>query len=299
MWTRALVVALSLSLGGCPRRAPGDGAADAAVAATVRELVFDDTPVGPERAVVLVPRGAKPGERFPVLVALHGRGESSRGLEAGAWGWLRDYALDRALDRVSRPPLSRSDFEGFVGDERLARINPDLAAHPYRGLVVVCPWVPDLLAPGHSRFEDARPFAEFVVERLLPRVVAEAPALADPGSTGIDGVSLGGRAALFVALHYPKRFGAVGTLQPAVQDRDAQRIAELFAASAARPRIRLLTSDGDYFRGPILALSAALGRAGVPHEHLVVMGPHDYVFNRGPGGIEMLLWHDRALRGEP
>jgi hypothetical protein len=30
----------------------------------------------------------------------------------------------------------------------------------------------------------------------------------------------------------------------------------------------------------------------------MLTGPHDYVFNRGPGGIEMLLFHDRALRGE-
>jgi iron(III)-salmochelin esterase len=30
----------------------------------------------------------------------------------------------------------------------------------------------------------------------------------------------------------------------------------------------------------------------------VIPGGHDYTFNRGPGGIEMLLWHDRVLRGE-
>ena len=30
-----------------------------------------------------------------------------------------------------------------------------------------------------------------------------------------------------------------------------------------------------------------------------VPGPHDYVFNRGPGVLEMLLFHDRALRREP
>jgi hypothetical protein len=27
------------------------------------------------------------------------------------------------------------------------------------------------------------------------------------------------------------------------------------------------------------------------------VGTHSYRFNRGPGGLEMLLFHDRALRG--
>jgi hypothetical protein len=39
--------------------------------------------------------------------------------------------------------------------------------------------------------------------------------------------------------------------------------------------------------------------AGVPVFFDLVLGPHDYDFNRGPGGIEMLLFHDRVLRGEP
>jgi len=29
----------------------------------------------------------------------------------------------------------------------------------------------------------------------------------------------------------------------------------------------------------------------------VVTGPHDYAFNRGPGALEMLAYHDRVLRG--
>ncbi len=33
------------------------------------------------------------------------------------------------------------------------------------------------------------------------------------------------------------------------------------------------------------------------HEHRVALGPHNYDFNRGPGGLEMLTWHDRVLRG--
>jgi hypothetical protein len=37
--------------------------------------------------------------------------------------------------------------------------------------------------------------------------------------------------------------------------------------------------------------------AGVPNVLVVVPGPHDYPFNRGPAVYEMLLHHDRVLRG--
>jgi hypothetical protein len=63
-------------------------------------------------------------------------------------------------------------------------------------------------------------------------------------------------------------------------------------------RLRLLTSVGDFYRGVTKQLHDALSRQGVPHDDALVAGPHDYVFNRGPGAIEMLLWHDRVLRGE-
>jgi hypothetical protein len=32
---------------------------------------------------------------------------------------------------------------------------------------------------------------------------------------------------------------------------------------------------------------------------VTVPGPHDYEFNRGPGAYEMLMFHDRVLRGQP
>ena len=59
--------------------------------------------------------------------------------------------------------------------------------------------------------------------------------------------------------------------------------------------LRLLTSSRDYFRTAIRATSAAWTDAGVAHELVDIPGPHDYPFNRGPGAIEMLLWHDRVL----
>jgi hypothetical protein len=268
-----------------------------------KELVFDTTPVGPEKALAIVPQWGQPGERFPVLVALHGRGEAVRGVDVGAHGWMRDYELGRAIARLRSPPLTREDFKGFVEDARLARINASLAERPFRGLIVVCPWVPDLFTDrDRTNLDAALPYSRFVIEQLLPRALSETPALREREATGIDGVSLGGRVALVVGLAYPGRFGALGTLQAAIQESEPvalARRAKNAIADAQKLRLRLVTSDQDYFRGAIGQLHLALENEGIEHEHLVLPGPHDYIFNRGPGGVEMLLWHDRVLRGEP
>jgi hypothetical protein len=268
-----------------------------------KELEFEGSAIGPEKALAIVPRWGEAGERFPVLVALHGRGESVRGMDVGARGWLKDYDLGRTIARLRSPPLTRDDLKGFVDETRLARINASLAERPFRGLVVVCPWVPDLVNERDRLNLDASlPFGRFVVESLLPRTLEETPALREPAATGIDGVSLGGRVALVVGLAHADRFGAVGALQPAIQESEPPAIARRArdaVGDAHRLKLRIVTSDQDYFRGAIAGLHLALKAEGIEHEHLVIPGPHDYAFNRGPGGVEMLLWHDRVLRGEP
>jgi enterochelin esterase-like enzyme len=268
-----------------------------------KELEFEGSAVGPEKALCLVPRWGEVGERFPVLVALHGRGESVRGMDVGARGWLRDYELGKTIARLRSPPLTRDDLKGFVDEARLARINASLAERPFRGLVVVCPWVPDLVNERDRINLDAPlPFGRFVVESLLPRALEETPALREPAATGIDGVSLGGRVALVVGLAHADRFGAVAALQPAIQESEPPAIARRArdaVGDARRLKLRIVTSDQDYFRGAVAGLHLALSAEGIEHEHLVIPGPHDYAFNRGPGGVEMLLWHDRVLRGEP
>jgi hypothetical protein len=239
---------------------------------------------------------------LPVLVALHGRGESLRGVDAGAHGWLRDYDLGRAFTRLQSPPLVRDDFLGFVTNERLAALNRSLADEPFRGLLVACPFVPDVLERGaRSPLDEALAFASWTVDELLPKITAEGHATREPNATAIDGVSLGGRVALVTGFAHPDRFGAIGTLQAAIMPSEVPELAR--RASAARERkaslrLRLLTSEGDYFREAIGALHDRLVEANVSHDYLVAKGPHDYVFNRGPGAIEMLLWHDRVLRGK-
>jgi enterochelin esterase-like enzyme len=265
-------------------------------------LDFPQSPVGPERALALVPGSLAPGVKLPVLVALHGRGEAVRGLDVGARAWVDDYKLERAVASLLAPPLTADAFEGLVDPERLRRINASLAERPYRGLIIVCPWVPDLLSErDRGRLDAANPFAQFLTEQLLPAVVAQLPGLSDQAATGIDGVSLGGRVALLAGLLQSARFGAVGTLQAAIQAGEipdlVQRVTRAMA-TAPSLKLRLVTSERDYFRAAIVRLHDALAQARVAHEHLLLPGPHDYVWNRGPGGIEMLLWHDRVLRGE-
>ena len=248
------------------------------------------------RTAVLVPTWGDATVRFPVLVALHGRGEARKSPAEGALGWPRDYALVHGFERVSAPPLQTDDFEGFIDPARLVHLNQTLVSNPFAGLIVACPYLPDI----DLRDDDAiAAFGDFVTGVLLPRVRRELPARSEPASTGIDGVSLGGAVALAVGLDRAASFGAAGTLQPALDVHDAARWASRAqAARSANPAlaIRLLTSDGDYFRDAVRATSLALDKAGLVHDFDQVVGPHDYPFNRGPGSIEMLLWHDRALR---
>lgn len=248
------------------------------------------------RTAVIVPAWGAEGARFPVLVALHGRGEARKAPADGALGWARDYGLLHAIERVSAPPLQPVDFEGFVDGVHLQLLNRRLDEHPFGGLIVACPYLPDLdLADDDA----VTAFGRFLQQTLLPRVRRETPALTSPAATGIDGVSLGGAVALAIGLDFATAFGAVGTLQPALDPHDARRWASrVQAARRANPglALRLLTSDGDSFRDAVRATSSALDGAGLVHDFDQVLGPHDYPFNRGPGAIEMLLWHDRSLR---
>jgi len=268
------------------------------LSASVRTLEWDlgAQPWGSGRAAVVVPNWGGPSARFPVLVALHGRGEALKPPAEGALGWPHDYALVRAFDRLRSPPLTEADYEGLVDPPRMAEANSSLARHPLDGLVVVCPWLPDVRPAATA---DIAGLTRFVLDVLLPRVRSETPALTSPEATGIDGVSLGGVLALRIGLASPQSFGAVGGIQPALSDgAEADWTALAQHARAARPgmRLHLLTSHQDYFRDAIVAASRAWQRAGIAHDFADVVGPHDYIFNRGPGSIELLLWHDRALR---
>ena len=247
------------------------------------------------RAVTIVPAWRRPSEKMPLLIALHGRGEAVKGPELGAMGWPKDYKLLRAIERVCAPPLTTDDFESFVEPARLKAHNEALAARPFAGLVIVCPYSPD----GDWRKPKAMAdYAEYLTQVVLPRAKKELPIVGTPAATGIDGVSLGGIQSLRTGLNNPELFGAVGSLQPAIDENQTEELTNLAKAARAKNpelHLRLLTSKDDYFKKGIRLTSQAWTAAGIEHDFEDVPGPHDYPFNRGPGSIEMLLWHDRVL----
>jgi len=282
---------------GTPARAPLDKNLLPA-----QEITWDypQTELGPMRVVVMIPE-REANARLPVLIALHGRGEALKGPELGARGWVDDYALPTTIERLHRPPITLDDLQGMADDERLARLNASLAKRPYQGLIVVCPYTPDAL-PADESIDKALPLARFVVETVLPRAYRETPAIGSPETTGIDGVSLGGRAALGIGLLRPKAFAVVASLQAALRsDNSADILRRAREAKAQKPDlfVRLLTSNGDYFLRANQLLATDFQAAGIRTELVTVPGQHDYEFNRGPGGYEMLMFHDRVLRGQP
>jgi iron(III)-salmochelin esterase len=302
-----LLGAAAVALSGCRRRPPpppsrsgaattsGTEVAISPSGGAWREISFAASADAPEGGLarLLVPETAADA---PIVVALHGRGEAGRGLDVGAHAWPEDYALARMHRRLLAPPLTSFDLQEMTSPARLAELNASLAAAPYRGMVVACPATPDLT--GRSP-DEARPFGRFLTEELVARARAESGSKVERRAIGIDGVSMGGRAALFLGLSFPEVFGVVGAMQPALRDTEPPLVVALARAAAARATqvIRLVSSEDDPFLAVTRATSAALREAGITHDLLVVPGNHGYEWNRGPGSAELLLWHERVQRG--
>lgn len=264
-----------------------------------------ETPWGPRRVLVTFPRRGDrlehpPEERYPLLIALHGRGEA-RDPERGYLGWANLYRLPDAFAALLHGRVSAGNYNRFVRESHLAYVNESLRARPFVGVMVVTPSVPDIAgeALGSERMRElgdwlSGPLLEQVRERF------EGAARTREG-TGIDGVSMGGRVALEVGLSHPEAFGAVGGLQPAISGHEAELADSALAAARTHTQhLRLLASEDDQsILWATRRLSTALTERRVPHRLTVMPGPHGYEFNRGPGGIEMLLFHDRALAREP
>lgn len=222
------------------------------------------------RFVLGVPTHLASGERVPLLVLLHGLGETGDE-RTGAWAWFERYGLGTSYDRIR-------------------------ARGGMRGLVLACPYMPDLPIRDPRSFDD---YARWLVEVVVARARLEAPVLAAPPSTYLCGCSLGGHFSLEVMLRRADAFGAWGGVQTAIDEAAGQRYARELAAALARSGARPLlveTSTGDPFRAGNLALSTALTKVGVANTLIELPGPHDQQWLRTSGTERMLTWFD-ALSG--
>ena len=219
--------------------------------------------------VLAVPRHLEPWERVPLLVLLHGLGETSDE-RTGAWAWLERYGLGTSYDRLR-------------------------AAGTMRGLVVACPYMPDLPVADPGAFNR---FARSIVETVVPRARREAPpALAQPGCTYLGGCSLGGHFALEVLLRQPRAFSAWGGVQTAINAEAGERYASRLAACGPHDLL-VETSTSDPFREGNAALARALARSTVDRTFLELPGPHDQPWLRRSGTATMLQWFDDRPRPE-
>jgi hypothetical protein len=270
--------------------------------------ILDLTVEGPKefgrRFTLFVPNHLAKDERVPLLVLLHGLGETGDP-RLGVYAWHERYGLGSAYDRLRRPPITRSSSRVDIRDAQLAEVNAKLAAQPFRGLCIACPYTPNIPRMGNpaGSFDS---YAAWLSDVVIPRARKEAPVFADPAHTYLDGCSLGGGVGLEVFLRRPEQFAAWGGVQSAFGVQRAPGFADRIAAALPRvaklpgkpayPLIHLETSTGDPFHDSNVALSARLNEKGIANDLLVLPGPHDQPWLREAGTLSMLLWHDRRPR---
>ena len=249
-------------------------------------------PLGP--VVVLRPRHPR-AKRLPMVVSLHGRGETAKPPRAGAFGWPHDYGLLSWLEATHSAPVDVQMLSGLGDAHMLRKANARWAAHGPPDLCFVCPYYTDVEV---HRPDDARPLMAFLAEQVLPWARAALPVIGTPAATSIDGVSLGGYLAIRTACAYPKLFRAMGGLQPAMNRADVpawRRRMDRAWSQQPNLALRLLTSDADFFQEGIEALHKALVTDGHKHRYQRVHGPHDYLFNRTFGALALIDFHEEIF----
>lgn len=234
---------------------------------------------------------------YPMVVVFGGAGESIRAPRNGALAWMHYYKMDEAIQSLQRETLEPADFQGLVTPDELARFNRELQRHPYRGMIVVCPYSPPLSL---GRTMDHPDYEAYLIQELLPALVNHYRV--SPGRIGIDGVSNGGARSMYYGFKYPHLFVAIGSVQGSfgpfmdLYEQLIQKHADVLKKKA----IQLITSDRDSMRLSVQHMHELLNRYNIPHRYHQMTGPHDYVFNQGPGSIGLLVFHDAMLHaGKP
>lgn len=255
--------------------APRAVAADASGNWRPRQLELREVAVAGSLSRLIVvgtPRHLAPFERVPLLVLLHGLGETGDA-RTGAWAWFERYGLGTGYDALCDSPS-------------------------FRGLVLACPYMPNLPIADPGALDV---YARWIVEVVIPTARRECPVIDSSPATYLGGCSLGGHFSLEVLLRRPEVFSAWGGVQTAIHEAAAVRYAQRLADVAAHngPRELLVeTSTEDPFRRGSEALSTELARLGQGNRFIELPGPHDQAWLRSSGTPAMLQWFDALPRRE-
>lgn len=256
----------------------------------LRNLRLTDLVEGGRRFLLITPRYQNPDQPIPLVVFLHGLGETSNE-RLGVYAWLEKYGLGSAWQRLKRAPIEPIGKRGEWTRARLDEINAELAARPFRGFAMVTPYMPN---PRGASDHDA--YAKWLEDSVLPRARREANVHRDAEHTHLCGVSLGGYVGLEMLVRLPHVFGSFAGVQTAIGEWAAERYAERIAKLSPAKSLFLLTSTQDQWKKSSDALAAALVARKIACDVRDVPGPHDQPWLREAGTIEALHWLDRLDR---
>ena len=258
------------------------------------DLMLDGDPKLARRSLLLVPKHVPEGKKLPLLVLLHGLGETGNE-KLGIHAWGDRYGLVKAYERLRRPPVERIyQKQPWFSEEHLKTVNDSLEKRAFGGVVLACPVTPNPHKPGPAQKTLDR-YADWLEQTLLPAVKERAKV----STVGLDGCSLGGYVGIEVFLRKPHLFRTFGGVQSAFSVPAAlayaERIARVIKDNGPVP-IHLETSSADPYKKANQALSKKLSELGVPNELSVPPGPHNQPWLKEVGTLQMLLWHERKLR---
>src|SRR5205085_6938600 len=130
------------------------------------------------------------------------------------WGWWSEYLLGETETALRRGTLTEKDFRLLARAQELEQFNQYLATTPYRGAVIVTPWVV-------GRQLDPAPHGAMVaafLRDLVARARNELPVLDAREATGLGGMSSGGLWALHAGSACSDLFGTIVATQPFTEE---------------------------------------------------------------------------------